>query len=249
MAIHYSTLNSLSLVLFALTSTALADDPPPAGTILRAPTPASPTPADAAAVTQQQAAQSFAPALPSPPATTPAAVGVLTPKLQPQSVTVVLITGATMTGTLAEADQWTMKTSLGTTSLPLSAVAGVRMAQEGNPTSTVVLHNGDTLTGAVQLDHVTIQTDWGRAEIFGTHVASVLFTPGLKWTSEPGLNGTRWKLVADESRSVVTHSSAASTGTASSSAPTTTSASTPTGASTASTQPRAATPVRPPIRQ
>src|SRR5262245_12059021 len=181
--------------------------------------------------------------------TAPAAVGVLTPKLQPQSVTIAMINGNTMTGTLSEADQWTMKTSLGTTTLPLSAVAGIKMAQEGNATTTVVLHNGDSITGAVQIDHVAIQTDWGRAEIFGTHVASILFTPGLKWSSEPGLNGTRWKLVADESRSVVTHSSAASTGTASSSAPTTTSASTPTGASTASTQPRVATPVRPPIRQ
>src|SRR5262245_54657898 len=110
MAIHNSMLNSLSLVLFALTTTALADDPPPTGTILRAPTPASPTPASAAAAaTQQQATESFVPAAPSPSATAPTANGVLTPKLQPQSVTVFLINGATMTGTLAEADQWTMK--------------------------------------------------------------------------------------------------------------------------------------------
>jgi hypothetical protein len=245
MAIHNLMLCALILVPFALISSALADDPPPPGTLPPVPTPAS----AAAAATQQQSAQTVLPAPPSASASAPATVGVLTPKLQPQSVTVALISGATMTGTLAETDQWTMKTSLGTTSLPLSAVAGVRMAQEGNPTSTVILHNGDTLTGAVQLDHITIQTDWGRAEIFGTHVASVLFTPGLKWTSEPGLNGTRWKLVADESRSVVTHSTTGSTtGTATSSNTTTNSAST-TGATTASTQPRVVTPARPPIRQ
>ena len=131
---------------------------------------------------------------------TAAAPGVITPKFQPQSVTVTLLNGNTMSGTLSEVDQWPMKTSLGTTNLPVSAVAGVRMAQEGNATTTVVLHNGDSITGALQLDHVAIQTDWGRAEIFGTHVTSILFTPGLKWSSEPGLNGTRWKLIADESR-------------------------------------------------
>ena len=120
------------------------------------------------------------------------------PKVQPQSVTVALINGNTMVGTIGEADQWTMKTSFGTASLPLSAVAGIRMAQEGSATTTVVLHNGDSITGAVQFDQVVIQTEWGRAEILGTHVASILFTPGLKWTSEPGLNGTRWKLVAAE---------------------------------------------------
>ncbi|MBW8885632.1 MAG: hypothetical protein JF612_12855 [Planctomycetia bacterium] len=101
-------------------------------------------------------------------------------------------------GELTEVDQWTMKTSFGSTNLPLSTVAGMRMAQEGNAMTTVVLHNGDNLTGAVQLDQVVIQTEWGRAEINGNHVASILFTPGLKWTSETGLNGMRWRLVADE---------------------------------------------------
>jgi hypothetical protein len=129
-----------------------------------------------------------------------AAPSVSIPKFQPQSVTVTLINGNTMSGTLSEIDQWQMKTSLGTTNVPVSAVAGVRMAQEGNATTTVVLHNGDSITGALQLDNVTIQTDWGRAEIYGTHVTAITFTPGLKWTSETGLNGTRWKLVADESR-------------------------------------------------
>jgi len=156
---------------------------------------------------------------------------VLTPKFQPQSVTILLINGATMTGTLSEADQWTMKTTLGTTSLPLSAVAGIRMAQEGNATTTVVLHNGDSITGAVQIDNVAIQTDWGRAEIYGTHVASILFTPGLKWSSEPGLNGTRWKLVADESRGTATS--------------TTTSSATAPAATVAAQPPRATAPVTP----
>jgi sRNA-binding regulator protein Hfq len=122
----------------------------------------------------------------------------ITRKLQPQSVTITLLDGMKLQGELTEVDQWTMKTSFGSTNLPLSTVAGMRMAQEGNAMTTVVLHNGDNLTGAVQLDQVVIQTEWGRAEINGNHVASILFTPGLKWTSETGLNGMRWRLVADE---------------------------------------------------
>jgi hypothetical protein len=113
-------------------------------------------------------------------------------------VTITLLDGMKLAGELTEVDQWSMKTSFGATSLPLSTVAGMRMAQEGNAVTTVVLHNGDNLTGAVQLDLVVIQTEWGRAEINGNHVASILFTPGLKWASDTGLNGTRWNLVADE---------------------------------------------------
>jgi len=113
-------------------------------------------------------------------------------------VTITLLDGMKLTGELTEVDQWSMKTSFGTTNLPLSTVAGMKMAQEGNSITTVVLHNGDNLTGAVQLDQVVIQTEWGRAEINGSHVASILFTPGLKWSSETGLNGMRWKLVTEE---------------------------------------------------
>jgi hypothetical protein len=137
-------------------------------------------------------------ATPSASTTAARSSGTIARKLQPQSVTVALINGMKLSGELAEVDQWNMKTSFGTTNLPLSTVAGMRMAQEGNAITTVVLHNGDNLTGAVQLDLVVIQTEWGRAEINGNHVASILFTPGLKWTSETGLNGMRWKLVTDE---------------------------------------------------
>src|SRR3954452_12710684 len=139
-----------------------------------------------------------------PSATTPApssvirSSSVINRKLQPHSVTVNLTDGMKLTGELTEVDQWSMKTTFGSTNLPLSTVAGIRLAQEGNAMTTVVMHNGDALTGAIQLDQVVIQTEWGRAEINGNHVASILFTPGLKWSSETGLNGMRWKLVADE---------------------------------------------------
>jgi len=235
--IRHAIFSHLGFVLIFMLGMAIAQDPQlPASGI------AAPTPQEAAA-----AAARGLDALPGVPAVTPtannaapktstapAAVGVLTPKLQPQSVTIAMINGNTMTGTLSEADQWTMKTSLGTTTLPLSAVAGIKMAQEGNATTTVVLHNGDSITGAVQIDHVAIQTDWGRAEIFGTHVASILFTPGLKWSSEPGLNGTRWKLVADESRTSTTAAAPA--------------ASSATPAATIATQPRVIAPNRTGVR-
>lgn len=235
--IRHAIFSHLGFVLIFMLGMAIAQDPQlPASGI------AAPTLQEAAA-----AAARGLDALPGVPAVTPtannaapktstapAAVGVLTPKLQPQSVTIAMINGNTMTGTLSEADQWTMKTSLGTTTLPLSAVAGIKMAQEGNATTTVVLHNGDSITGAVQIDHVAIQTDWGRAEIFGTHVASILFTPGLKWSSEPGLNGTRWKLVADESRTSTTAAAPA--------------ASSATPAATIATQPRVIAPNRTGVR-
>jgi sRNA-binding regulator protein Hfq len=176
--VRICTLIGLKLVLFSLVSVLHAQD---------ALVPAVPTAVPVTAKTTSGAST-----------TVPRSSGTIARKLQPQSVTVALLNGMKLSGELTEVDQWNMKTSFGTTNLPLSTVAGMRMAQEGNAITTVVLHNGDNLTGAVQLDQVVIQTEWGRAEINGNHVASILFTPGLKWISETGLNGMRWKLVTDE---------------------------------------------------
>jgi hypothetical protein len=162
----------------------MAQESPPAATPTAVPVRAVPT-----SPSSSSGSRPFSTSLPSS--------GGVRPKLQPHSVTISLIDGMKLTGELTEVDQWTMKTSFGTTNLPLSTVAGIRMAHEGNAVTTVVLHNGDTITGAIQLDLVVLQTDWGRAEVLGNHIASVLFTPGLKWTSESGLNGTRWRLAAD----------------------------------------------------
>ena len=164
---------SLSLVWLSVTGLSLAQDAPVAAVPTAVPVSATPT-------------------TPSPSSSSVRSSNVITRKLQPQSVTITLLDGMKLSGELAEVDQWNMKTSFGTTNLPLSTVAGMRMAQEGSAVTTVVLHNGDNLTGAVQLDQVVIQTEWGRAEINGNHVASIL------WTSETGLNGMRWRLVADE---------------------------------------------------
>src|SRR6478736_2285793 len=172
------TLVSLSLILSALTGVSPAQDTTPTAVPTAVPVSATPTTSSSSSTSRSST--------------------VISRKLQPQSVTISLLDGMKLQGELTEVDQWSMKTSFGTTNLPLSTVAGMRMAQEGSAMTTVVLHNGDNLTGAVQLDQVVIQTEWGRAEINGNHIASILFTPGLKWSSETGLNGMRWKLVADE---------------------------------------------------
>jgi sRNA-binding regulator protein Hfq len=177
--VRINTLIGLKLVLFFLAGVIYAQEAPSPAVPTAVPVEARAVPAASTTVTRTS-------------------TSTISRKLQPQSVTIALLDGTKLAGELTEVDQWSMKTSFGTTNLPLSTIAGMRMAQEGNAITTVVLHNGDNLTGAVQLDQVVIQTEWGRAEVNGNHVASILFTPGLKWMSETGLNGMRWKLVTDQ---------------------------------------------------
>jgi hypothetical protein len=115
----------------------------------------------------------------------------------PLSVTLQLNVGnAELRGALLSEPQFTMKTSFGELVIPMSQVAGVKLASEGNTSTTVVMHNGDTVTGAWNLDRLELQTEWGTATVEGTAINSILFTPDMAWVSEKGISGTRWELMA-----------------------------------------------------
>lgn len=111
------------------------------------------------------------------------------------SVTVGLTSGTELRGTLMDSSELAMRTSFGPASIPLSEVAGIKLATEGNAVTTVVMHNGDSITGATDLAKIMVETEWGKAEVNGSSLSSILFAQGLQWTSSTGLNGTRWKLV------------------------------------------------------
>ena len=115
----------------------------------------------------------------------------------PLSVTLQLNVGnAELRGTLLSSPDFSMKTAFGELMVPMSQVAGVKMASEGNTTTTVVMHNGDSVTGAWDLDRLELQTEWGTATVDGTAINSILFVPDMAWVSERGLAGTRWELLS-----------------------------------------------------
>lgn len=117
------------------------------------------------------------------------------PKARPLSVTVDLLSGTEIEGTLTDTSSLDMQTSFGTANMPLSEVAGIRFASADDPTTTVVMLNGDSVTGATDVQMVTVETEWGVAKINGQSVQSILFVPKVSWNAETGLNGKRWTLV------------------------------------------------------
>ncbi|MEZ6089168.1 MAG: hypothetical protein R3C05_14295 [Pirellulaceae bacterium] len=131
--------------------------------------------------------------------------------VRPLSVTVTLIDGKTqIKGALVDTTSIDIKTSFGQATLPLSEVAGIRMADNSTPTTTAVMHSGDSITGASDIQRLTVETEWGMANINGGNVSSILFVPGLKWTSQSGLNGARWALVAEDAPATPTSNTSAS---------------------------------------
>ncbi len=117
------------------------------------------------------------------------------PQARPLVVTVDLLSGTKISGTLTDANSLEIRTSFGAANMPLSEVSGIRFATADDPTTTVAMHNGDSITGATDVKIVTVETEWGTATINGQSVQSILFVPNVTWNSLAGLNGKRWSLV------------------------------------------------------
>jgi len=125
----------------------------------------------------------------------PVARAVASPaKVRPLSIQVDLLSKTKITGTLTDATSLEMRTAFGVANIPLSEVAGIRFASADNASTTVVMLNGDSITGATDIKLMTVETEWGIATINGQNISSVLFVPGLAWNPQTGLNGKRWNL-------------------------------------------------------
>ncbi|KLU04026.1 putative signal peptide and transmembrane protein [Rhodopirellula islandica] len=134
------------------------------------------------------------PAKAEPTKAVPVQAAEMSAKARPLSVTVGLVNDSKIEGTLTDTTQLQMQTSFGTASIPLSEVAGIRFASANDATTTVVMLNGDSITGATDVKLITVETEWGTASINGPSIASLMFVPGLNWNPSDGLNGKRWNL-------------------------------------------------------
>ena len=97
-------------------------------------------------------------------------------------------------GSLLDTNDLEIKTAFGPVKIPLKEVLGIRMSREDDDITTFVLHNGDMITGSVDVRNLLVQTSWGKSEINGTNLASIFFAPGLKWEPLKLLAGKRWTL-------------------------------------------------------
>lgn len=99
-----------------------------------------------------------------------------------------------LNGVLLDMDDLKVDTAFGPAAIPLSKILGIRMSRSETDTTTVVLHNGDMITGKVEIKSLLIRTNWGRSELNGGNLASIFFGKNLSWKSLDLLAGPRWTL-------------------------------------------------------
>lgn len=102
--------------------------------------------------------------------------------------------GMKLQGSPVDMDIIKINSLFGEASLPLHTVAGIRFAQKPGEQTTIVLQNGDVLTGQLAMDTMKCVAEWGQATVNTTHIEYVVFRPDLTWSPVNTPQGQRWRL-------------------------------------------------------
>jgi hypothetical protein len=102
--------------------------------------------------------------------------------------------GLELEGTPVEVEALKVNSLFGEASIPLHTIAGIRFAQAAGEQTTIVLQNGDVLTGEVGLQEIKFIADWGEAKVAISHLTSIVFREDLAWTGVSTPSGQRWRL-------------------------------------------------------
>ncbi len=114
---------------------------------------------------------------------------------RPITATVELLSSIKLIGVLTDNSQCTVQTSFGPATIPTAEIAAIRLASKEDSMTTIILMNGDSITGATDIKSVTVETEWGTAKINGSSIQSIFFVPEVKWSKAQGINGARWSLI------------------------------------------------------
>ena len=108
-----------------------------------------------------------------------------------------LSNGQSYEGTLASPLELELSTVWGKAKLPIDIVLAIHYdhAAEGN--GTVILKNGDSLTGRLTLSEIKLDTSWGQAEIDAAWVESLVRDRQLRFRRDETMLGPRWVLTRE----------------------------------------------------
>ncbi|MCA9184082.1 MAG: hypothetical protein R3E01_28675 [Pirellulaceae bacterium] len=123
--------------------------------------------------------------MPAPAATRPADS---TAKLQ-------LRTDLALEGTLVELETVKLNAIFGEVAVPTHAIVGIHFGETGKEPTTVIMRNGDTLTGQLGVSEIKIVSEWGQSTVNTSSIKSIVLGSDMQWSQSTSLDGQRWTLV------------------------------------------------------
>jgi hypothetical protein len=109
--------------------------------------------------------------------------------------------GLELKGSPVDLEEINVNTLFGAVDIPIHTIAGIRFAQDANEQSTIVLLNGDAITGDITMSGFDFVSSWGKASVNVGNLVSIVFRDDLAWSGVNTPNGRRWRLTRVQSGS------------------------------------------------
>ena len=102
--------------------------------------------------------------------------------------------GLELKGSPVDLEEIKVNTLFGAVDIPIHTIAGIRFAQDNDEQSTIVLLNGDAITGDITMSDFSFVSSWGKASVNVSNLVSIVFRDDLAWSGVNTPNGRRWRL-------------------------------------------------------
>ncbi len=102
--------------------------------------------------------------------------------------------GLELKGSPVDLEQINVNTLFGAVDIPMHTIAGIRFSQGTDEKSTIVLLNGDAITGDITMTDFDFVSSWGKATVNVSNLVSIVFRDDLAWSGVNTPNGRRWRL-------------------------------------------------------
>lgn len=96
-------------------------------------------------------------------------------------------------GTMANVNELSMKTKFGQATIPLTEINGVKLHADEKGSCVVAFKNGDIVTGQLDLEKISITTNWGDANIRVDNIEMILTNPKGSFFKDTAAGKTYWR--------------------------------------------------------
>ncbi len=98
-----------------------------------------------------------------------------------------------LSGTPIELSSLKVTTGFGEVVIPLTKIDGIKMHADADDAAVIAFKNGDLVTGKIELEKVSIKTDWGKAHINTAQIDSITSSPNAKFVPDASGGSRAWR--------------------------------------------------------
>ena len=98
-----------------------------------------------------------------------------------------------ISGTPISLGEIKFQAEFGKVSVPMAKIAGIKLHVNGEDAAVIALKNGDLVTGAIELETISLNTTWGKAHVKLDQIETILADSKSRFFAESTAGNKGWR--------------------------------------------------------